>query len=72
MAAGTVTGTGAMIQANSLETGRATSGPIAHTQQTVGRVRALGATAARVEQAVYRILIAADRLAVLRCGRSFT
>lgn len=61
-----------MIQANSLETCVRLSGPTAHTQQTVERVRALGATAAPVEQAVYSILIAADRLAVLRCGRSFT
>ena len=48
------------------------SGPIAHTDQTVERVRALGATAVRVEEALYRILIATDRLAGLRCGRSFT
>lgn len=52
-----------MTQANLFETWRKGFGPIVHSDETVARVHALASTAASGEEAVYRILIAADRLA---------
>lgn len=52
-----------MTQADLFETWRKGFGPIVHSDETVERVRALASTAASGEEALYRILIAADRLA---------
>lgn len=51
-----------MTQADLFETWRAGFGPIVHSDETVERVRALASTAASWEEALYRTLIAADRL----------
>ena len=52
-----------MTQANSFQAWREGFGPIVHSDETVERVRALAATTAVGEEALYRTLIAADRLA---------
>lgn len=52
-----------MTQADSFETWRTGCGAIVHSDETVERVRALAATTALGEEALYRTLIAADRLA---------
>jgi phosphoketolase len=52
-----------MTQADLFETWRKGFGQIVHSNETVERVRALVLTIASEEEALYRILIAADRLA---------
>lgn len=52
-----------MTQADLFETWRKGFGPILHSDETVEHIRALASTAASGEEALYRILIAADRLA---------
>lgn len=52
-----------MKQADLFETWRKGFGRIIHSDETVERVRALASTTASGEEALYRILIAADRLA---------
>ncbi|MFN3727457.1 MAG: xylulose 5-phosphate 3-epimerase [Allosphingosinicella sp.] len=52
-----------MTQADLFETWRKGLGPIVHSDETVERVRALALTTASGGEALYRILIAADRLA---------
>ena len=52
-----------MTQADLFETWRKGFGPIVHSDETVARVHALASTAASGEEALYRTLIAADRLA---------
>lgn len=51
-----------MTQADLFKTWRKGFGPIVHSDETVERIRALASTAASGEEALYRILIAADRL----------
>src|SRR3546814_1744394 len=48
---------------DSLETWRKGFGPIVHSDETIERVRALAATTGVGAETLYRILIAADRLA---------
>ena len=52
-----------MTHSDSFETWRNGFGPIVHSDQTIERVRALASTTASGKEALYRILIAADRLA---------
>lgn len=52
-----------MTQADLFETWRKGFGQIVHSNETIERVRALASAAASGEEALYRILIAADRLA---------
>src|SRR3546814_1105553 len=52
-----------MTQPDSFETWRKGFGPIVHSDETIERVRALAATTGVGAETLYRILIAADRLA---------